>query len=155
MNVTKQNKKVKIVNLSILTILIFSLSVICMNNANTKETNSKEISNNKIGWGIKREDNHEQPDVGTKNKEVLENNNGICMGNKDKKYIYITFDEGYEAGYTPKILDVLNENNVKGTFFITAHYLNTQEELVKRMIDEGHIVGNHTPNYLMSRIKKV
>lgn len=155
MNVIKQNKKVKIVNLSILTILIFSLSVICMNNANTKETNSKEISNNKIGWGIKREDNHEQPDVGTKNKEVLENNNGICMGNKDKKYIYITFDEGYEAGYTPKILDVLNENNVKGTFFITAHYLNTQEELVKRMIDEGHIVGNHTPNYLMSRIKKV
>ncbi len=155
MSITKQNKKVKIVNLSILTILIFSLSVICMNNANTKETNSKEISNNKIGWGIKREDNHEQPDVGTKNKEVLENNNGICMGNKDKKYIYITFDEGYEAGYTPKILDVLNENNVKGTFFITAHYLNTQEELVKRMIDEGHIVGNHTPNYLMSRIKKV
>ncbi len=155
MSVIKQNKKVKIVNLSILTILIFSLSVICMNNANTKETNSKEISNNKIGWGIKREDNHEQPDVGTKNKEVLENNNGICMGNKDKKYIYITFDEGYEAGYTPKILDVLNENNVKGTFFITAHYLNTQEELVKRMIDEGHIVGNHTPNYLMSRIKKV
>lgn len=126
MSITKQNKKVKIVNLSILTILIFSLSVICMNNANTKETNSKEISNNKIGWGIKREDNHEQPDVGTKNKEVLENNNGICMGNKDKKYIYITFDEGYEAGYTPKILDVLNENNVKGTFFITAHYLNTQ-----------------------------
>ena len=155
MSVIKQNKKVKIVNLSILTILIFSLSVICMNNANTQETNSKEISNNKIGWGIKREDNHEQPDVGTKNKEVLENNNGICMGNKDKKYIYITFDEGYEAGYTPKILDVLNENNVKGTFFITAHYLNTQEELVKRMIDEGHIVGNHTPNYLMSRIKKV
>lgn len=155
MSVIKQNKKEKIVNLSILTILIFSLSVICMNNANTKETNSKEISNNKIGWGIKREDNHEQPDVGTKNKEVLENNNGICMGNKDKKYIYITFDEGYEAGYTPKILDVLNENNVKGTFFITAHYLNTQEELVKRMIDEGHIVGNHTPNYLMSRIKKV
>lgn len=155
MSIIKQSKKEKIVNLSILTILIFSLSVICMNNANTKETNSKEISNNKIGWGIKREDNHEQPDVGTKNKEVLENNNGICMGNKDKKYIYITFDEGYEAGYTPKILDVLNENNVKGTFFITAHYLNTQEELVKRMIDEGHIVGNHTPNYLMSRIKKV
>ena len=155
MSIIKQNKKEKIVNLSILTILIFSLSVICMNNANTKETNSKEISNNKIGWGIKREDNHEQPDVGTKNKEVLENNNGICMGNKDKKYIYITFDEGYEAGYTPKILDVLNENNVKGTFFITAHYLNTQEELVKRMIDEGHIVGNHIPNYLMSRIKKV
>ena len=69
------------------------------------------------------------------------------MGNSEKKYIYITFDEGYEAGYTEKILDTLKENNVKATFFITAHYLNTNEELVKRMIDEGHIVGNHTVNH--------
>ena len=57
------------------------------------------------------------------------------------------FDEGYEAGYTPKILDVLKQNNVKATFFITAHYLNTQSDLVKQMIDEGHIVGNHTVNH--------
>lgn len=154
MNVTNCNKKVKIVNLSILVIIIFSLSVVCINNTNTKDTNSDIVSNNKIGWGIKREDNHEQPDVGQKNREVLENNNGICMGNKEKKYIYLTFDEGYEAGYTPKILDVLKENNVKGTFFITAHYLNTQEDLVKRMIEEGHIVGNHTPIFLMSGIEK-
>ena len=69
------------------------------------------------------------------------------MGNSEKKYIYITFDEGYEAGYTEKILDTLKENNVKATFFITAHYLNTNEEVVKRMIDEGHIVGNHTVNH--------
>ena len=73
------------------------------------------------------------------------------MGNKKKKYIYLTFDEGYEAGYTEQILDVLKENDVKATFFITAHYLNTAEDLVKRMIDEGHIVGNHTPIFLMSR----
>ena len=72
------------------------------------------------------------------------------MGNNADKYIYLTFDEGYEAGYTSQILDTLKENNVKATFFITAHYLNTQPELVKRMIDEGHIVGNHTPKYLMS-----
>ena len=64
-----------------------------------------------------------------------------------KKNIYLKFDEGYEAGYTPKILDVLKQNNVKATFFITAHYLNTQSDLVKQMIDEGHIVGNHTVNH--------
>lgn len=112
------------------------------------EMSSIESLNNKtIGWGIKRNDNHEQPDVGTKNKEILDKYQGIYMGNKDKKYIYLTFDLGYEAGYTEKILEILKQNEVKATFFITAHYLNTQTELVKRMIDEGHIVGNHTVNH--------
>ena len=69
------------------------------------------------------------------------------MSWKQWKEKYLTFDEGYEAGYTPKILDVLKQNNVKATFFITAHYLNTQSDLVKQMIDEGHIVGNHTVNH--------
>ena len=77
----------------------------------------------------------------------MEKYDGIYIGNEEKKYIYLTFDEGYEAGYTEQILDVLKENDVKATFFITAHYLNTAEDLVKRMIDEGHIVGNHTVNH--------
>ena len=98
-------------------------------------------------WGIKRNNNHEQPDVGKSNKKILESNNGICLGNNEKKYIYLTFDEGYEAGYTPKILESLKNNDVKATFFITAHFVNTQPELVKQIIDEGHIVGNHTVNH--------
>lgn len=105
------------------------------------------LSNKKIGWGIKRNDNHKQPDLGKNNQQILENNKGIAMGNNEDKYIYLTFDEGYEAGYTPKILETLKENDVTATFFITAHYLNTQPDLVKQMIDEGHIVGNHTVNH--------
>lgn len=62
------------------------------------------------------------------------------MGSRNKKYVYLTFDNGYEAGYTEKILDALKENEVKATFFITAHYLNTAGDLVERMIKEGHIV---------------
>ena len=77
---------------------------------------------------------------------------GIAMGGKDSKKVYLTFDEGYEAGYTPKILEVLKENNVPATFFITAHFVNTQPDLVKRMIDEGHIVGNQLPPSQMYRI---
>ena len=69
------------------------------------------------------------------------------MGNKYSKYVYLTFDNGYEAGYTPKILAVLKENQVPATFFITAHYLNTASDLVKQMIDEGHTIGNHTVNH--------
>src|SRR5699024_1595747 len=72
---------------------------------------------------------------------------GMCLGNKESKNVYLTFDEGYEAGYTSKILAVLKENQVPAAFFITAHYLNTQPDLVKQMIDEGHIVGNHTVNH--------
>lgn len=111
------------------------------------ETNIESLDNKKIGWGIKRNDNHEQPDVGSVNRKILDKYQGIYMGNNDKKLIYVTFDLGYEAGYTSKILEVLKQNDVKATFFITAHYVNTQPDLVKQMIDEGHIVGNHTVNH--------
>lgn len=108
---------------------------------------SVNLSNKKIGWGIKRADNHAQPDLGSKNKALIDEYKGIAMGNSKDKYVYLTFDEGYEAGYTPRILQVLKENNVKATFFITAHYVNTNEELVKEMIKDGHIIGNHTVNH--------
>lgn len=72
---------------------------------------------------------------------------GIAIGNKDSNKIYLTFDSGYEAGYTEKILETLKKNNVTATFFITAHYLNTAEDLVMQMIKDGHTVGNHTVNH--------
>ena len=84
---------------------------------------------------------------GKRNLELIQEYEGIAIGNNEKKYVYLTFDNGYEAGYTKKILDVLKENDVKATFFITAHYLNTASDLVERMIKEGHIIGNHTVNH--------
>ena len=145
-------KKNKIIAIIVIAILIFGFSLlkIKLEDAESISANSTNLSNKKIGWGIKRNDNHEQPDLGKENRRILEENKGIAMGNSEKKYIYLTFDEGYEAGYTKQILQTLEEENVKATFFITAHYLNTQSELVKQMIDEGHIVGNHTPKFLMS-----
>ena len=131
-----------------LLLIIFSVTLISNNKKKqTVSTNSQVLSNKKIGWGIKRNDNHEQPDLGKTNKEILEENNGIAMGNNNEKNIYLTFDEGYEAGYTKDILKVLKDNEIKAAFFLTAHYLNTEPELVKQMIDEGHIVGNHTVNH--------
>ena len=141
----------------ILILIIGIFSIILMNKVsnNTVPTSSTIFSNQKIGWGIKRNDNHIQPDLGAKNKELIEKYNGIALGSNEKKYIYLTFDCGYEAGYTTKILDSLKEKNVSATFFITAHYLNTASELVERMINEGHIVGNHAPTCLMFGIEKV
>ena len=146
-----KKEKMKYILIGILVLLIFSITVVNSNKQiQERIETSSTLSNKKIGWGIKRNDNHEQPDMGTENRKVLEENGGMCIGDSDKKYIYLTFDEGYEAGYTEKILDVLKQNDVKATFFITAHYLNTQEDLVKRMLEEGHEVGNHTPKFLMS-----
>jgi len=145
-----KNKKFIITSLTIIALLAITVIQIGKNSGNQEETrltSSQGLSNKKIGWGIKRNDNHEQPDLGKVNKEILEKNNGIAMGNNNDKYIYLTFDEGYEAGHTTQILSTLKENNVKATFFITAHYLNTQPDLVKQMIEEGHIVGNHTVNH--------
>ena len=142
-------KKIKLGIFFILIIAIFSLSIIKMNNEEEKSflTSSQGLSNKKIGWGIKRADNHKQPDLGSENKKLLEEYNGIAIGNTEKKVIYLTFDEGYEAGYTTQILRTLKENQVTATFFITAHYANTQSDLIQQMIEEGHIVGNHTVNH--------
>lgn len=63
---------------------------------------------------------------------------------EDGKRICLTFDEGYENGYTPQILDTLKEKNVKAVFFCTYDYVKRNPQLVARMIDEGHIVGNHS-----------
>lgn len=148
--------------ISITMVIVFTFIIVNnIKRLETIETNSSvdsNLNNRKIGWGIKRNKEHEQPDVGSTNREILEKYDGICLGNKEKKEIVLTFDEGYEAGYTSQILDILKENDVKATFFITSHYVNTASDLVQRMINEGHIVGNHTPKFLMSdnlRIEKV
>lgn len=62
-------------------------------------------------------------------------------------YVFLTFDEGYEYGYTPKILDTLKEKNVKAVFFCTLDFVTSHPELVQRMIDEGHVVGNHSATH--------
>lgn len=68
----------------------------------------------------------------------------VKYGEESIGKVYLTFDEGYENGYTPEILDVLKEKGVKAVFFVTLPYVKSCPELVQRMIDEGHVVGNHT-----------
>lgn len=105
------------------------------------------IKNDLIAWGFRRGENHLQSVLDTKAEKIIREFNGIALGDKEIPNVYLTFDSGYEDGYTEKILDVLKDKNVKATFFITGHYLNTASDLVKRMIEEGHIVGNHTVNH--------
>ena len=141
--------KIKIYIYSIILLILIVVSIVASNKqGETMKTNSEvTLSNIKIEWGIKRGDNHEQPDLGSKNRQLIEKYNGMAMGNKESENIYVTFDLGYEAGYTENILDTLKENNVPAAFFITAHYVNTASDLVQRMINDGHIIGNHTVNH--------
>ena len=136
--------------LELIVTLVFTISVISLNsNYDAVQTSGTiaTLSTKKIEWGIKRNNNHEQPDLGTVNKKIIDEAKGIAMGNKESKKVYLTFDEGYEAGYTEKILEVLKQNDVKACFFITAHYVNTSSDLVQKMIDDGHTIGNHTVNH--------
>ena len=124
--------------------LILAVSIIQFSLASQA---NQELSNNILAWGFRRGENHEQAVLDQESLKVLEEYNGIAMGNPDKKYIYLTFDSGYEAGYTEDILKVLKDNDVTAAFFITAHYVNTAPDLVKKMIQNGNIVGNHTVNH--------
>ena len=78
---------------------------------------------------------------------------GAYVGNTEEKVIYLTFDAGYENGCTEKILDVLKKHNVPAAFFLVGHYMEKNADLVRRMVQEGHTVANHTMHhYDMSKL---
>lgn len=114
--------------------------------AKTLEVSSANVSNGKCAWGFKRVKNA-APELAVQFTTPLDKFDGIYLGNAEKAKIYLTFDEGYENGYTASILDTLKEEGVTAAFFVTMPYVKQNPELVKRMIEEGHIVGNHTVNH--------
>ncbi|MBQ4097481.1 MAG: polysaccharide deacetylase family protein [Clostridia bacterium] len=77
-------------------------------------------------------------------KDLIEKYNAIYRGDEERKVCYLTFDCGYELGYTSILLDTLKEKNCPATFFLVGNYYRDEPELVNRMINEGHIIGNHT-----------
>lgn len=101
------------------------------------------LSTEKVVWGPGNIVDHKQPNDPLLLQKQYASMNAKWLLNDDKK-ICLTFDEGYENGYTPQILDTLKEKNVKAIFFVTYDFASQNPDLVKRMIDEGHIVGNHS-----------
>lgn len=108
-------------------------------------TGYETLSNQKYGWGLKKNKNA-PPEVPQSIIEMLETHGGIYK-DSEPHALYLTFDEGYENGYTAQILDVLKKHSVPAAFFVTGPYLDKETELIKRMVQEGHIVGNHTINH--------
>lgn len=94
-----------------------------------------------FGLGANLDSNNCPTDAVSFNQQY-ENFNAFALSS-DEKRILLTFDQGYENGYTEQILDTLKEKNVTAIFFLTGDYAKTETALVKRMIDEGHMIGNH------------
>ena len=94
-------------------------------------------------WGLSFQTEGEAP-LANATTEYLEKFNAMYVGDQAEKTLYITFDAGFENGNTAQILDALKKHSVKATFFLVGNYFETQPELVKRMVEEGHTVGNHT-----------
>ncbi len=113
--------------------------------------NYEEYSNDKKAWWFRRNTDHkpsgsgEEFPIGPYSAYYLDKN-----AQEEDKVIYLTFDCGYENGFTPSILDTLAEKGVKVMFFVTKDFIVKNPDYVKRMKDEGHLVGNHTVRHLSS-----
>ena len=94
-------------------------------------------------WGLGFGSEGTQPS-GTASSDKLKEYNAYYVGDAGEKKIYLTFDCGYENGNTSQILDALKEHDAPATFFVVGHFLESAPEIVKRMVEEGHTVGNHT-----------
>lgn len=102
------------------------------------------LSNEKKGWWIKRKENNEQSEAQNEIDLAKYDAFYVDTKNKDKKVMYLTFDCGYDNGYTEPMLDILKKHQAYAIFFVTQTYIRDNVEIVKRMKKEGHLVGNHT-----------
>ncbi len=103
-------------------------------------------------WGVSfRQEG--APPIGNAGKDQLRQYQAAYIGDVGEKVLYLTFDAGYENGCTAKILDTLKEKQVPAAFFLVGNYIQRSPDLVRRMAEEGHIVGNHTMHhYDMSKL---
>lgn len=103
----------------------------------------EDLTTEKVVWGPGNITDHKQPNEPVSLQSRFADYDAKWLLD-DEKSICLTFDEGYENGFTPAILDTLKEKKVRAVFFVTYDFASQNPELIKRMIDEGHVVGNHT-----------
>ncbi len=117
------------------------LATVCLYRLHTAVSVASAAAN--TNWGLRFGDNGTTP-IGNASAEFLRQYDAVYTGDTTQKVLYLTFDAGYDNGYTAKILDTLKKHGVPATFFVVGNFMETHPELVKRMAAEGHIVGNHT-----------
>ncbi len=109
----------------------------------TAKQSALPSSSQSSNWGLSFQEEGKRP-VGNATIEELSRYDAFYAENTEEKKIYLTFDAGYENGNTPAILDALKKHEAPATFFVVGNFISENQELIKRMEAEGHIVGNHT-----------
>ena len=103
-------------------------------------------------WGLSFRQEGSAP-IGSAGADQLKKYDAAYLGDTSQKVLYLTFDAGYENGSTEKILNTLKQHGVKAAFFLVGNYIERNADLVRRMVEEGHIVANHTMHhYDMSKL---
>lgn len=126
----------------VLAIILLCIGMVCAMRA-VNRLGAAEAAAGITDWGLSFQ-SEGAPPVANASQEYLRNFDALYVGDANKKEIYVTFDAGFENGNTERILDALKKHGVKATFFLVGNYFETQPELVKRMAEEGHTIGNHT-----------
>lgn len=121
--------------------------VLIPESSNYTEEDILKLNSTQITWGPGSIlDGQGRPEACVNLQEQYEKYNAWFLG-ENENMVYLTFDEGYENGYTAEILDTLKEKGVFAAFFVTMDYVKREPELVQRMLDEGHALGNHTTHH--------
>lgn len=121
------------------------LLIVLLSGAVSLLAGTSASGDNSYHFGFKKSKNGELPSIDQEGfKPIVQKHGAIFLGDTSNKELYLTFDNGYENGYTPRVLDVLRDKNVPAVFFVTGHYAQGQKELLVRMVKEGHLIGNHS-----------
>jgi peptidoglycan-N-acetylmuramic acid deacetylase len=113
----------------------------------TINNQTEHLSTSEKGWFYQPRNDGIPPEEPQAILDLLNKYSAYYVGDTSKKVLYLTFDEGYENGYTPQILDVLKRQNIKAAFFVVKPYITGNKEIIKRMVEEGHLVCNHSTNH--------
>ena len=145
--------------LPVLFLVLYLTSVFFLGNLVSWAVHSNTViptsSTSESNWGLSFQEEGKPP-VANTTAEELKQFDAYYMQNTEEKKIYLTFDCGYENGNTAPILDALKKHNAPATFFIVGNFLSTSPDLVRRMTEEGHTVGNHTFHHPdMSKISSI
>lgn len=100
-----------------------------------------------LNWYFVKREKGKTPEAPKEAGSFFSECNAYYVGDTNSKVLYLTFDEGYENGNTPKILDTLKEENVPAAFFVVKPYIKKESDIVKRMVQEGHLVCNHSSHH--------
>lgn len=138
------HRRAAVILLTVLVVCAAAVTLLARNNTAAEEADGPAaIPASTDNWGLSFPTEGDSP-VGNATAEELAQYDAYYLGDTSQKVIYLTFDCGYENGYTAQILDTLKKHNAPAAFFVVGNMIESAPDLIRRMAEEGHIVGNHT-----------